>query len=195
MNEARRIDWDQNVPAVQWASRAMHKNLSADPILKVMGRVEAIGLGERNPHIIGTIRKGQDEGIMPPRGAKHMQIQEAIRKGHLKIRELEEDRVWLREKSRILDEEINKLETKITQAGHTKKLSPIEQKVGSHTTALEGFWVLLPWLWLHLTRQRNRGSAPCKEECEALIDVRVIVRYPRTRLEGARKPCAGGKTT
>lgn len=82
-------------------------------ILKRTGRVEAIGLGGRNPHISGMSCKDQDEGILPPHGAKHMQIQEVIRQEHLKICEIIEDRVWIRKKSRILDEEINKRKLKL----------------------------------------------------------------------------------
>jgi len=43
---------------------AMCKNLSMEIIPKMMGRVEAIDLGGRNPHIVGTICRDQDEGIM-----------------------------------------------------------------------------------------------------------------------------------
>jgi len=120
-------------------------------ILKMTGRVEAIDLGGRNPHIIGMIHRDQDEEIMQPCRGNHAQIQEAIWQGYLKICELEEDRVWLRKKSRILDEKINKLEIEITQAGRSKKLSLKEQKVGSHTITLKELVALLPWLWLHLT--------------------------------------------
>lgn len=130
---------------------------------------------------------------MPPCGIKHMQIQEAIRQGCLKICELKEDRVQLRKKSRILDEEINKLETEITQVGHGEEPSMIDG--GIHTTTSEGFVALLPWLWPHLIRQRNWRSTPCQEEHEALTDFKVIVGYLWTRLEGVGKPRMGGVTT
>jgi len=58
-------------------------------IPKLKSRVETIILEEMNPHTItltvGTVREDPDEGIM--------QLQEAIRRGNLKLRELEEDRV------------------------------------------------------------------------------------------------------
>lgn len=58
-------------------------------IPKLKSRVETIILEERNRHAIalttGIVHKDPDEGIM--------QLQEAIWRGNLKLREIEEDRV------------------------------------------------------------------------------------------------------
>ena len=77
----------------------MHKNLSAGMIPKMMSRVEAIDL-EKNPHttnpIMWTTCEDQNKGIMQLCEDEHMQIQKAIRRGNLELRELEEDQVRLK---------------------------------------------------------------------------------------------------
>lgn len=92
----------------------------------------------------------------------------------MKLCELEEDRVRLREKGMILYEEINKMENEVTQACGNKKLSMMGQDIDNHTTVLEEFVAVLPWLRLHLTRQSEQGSATYKEEHDSPTDMRVI---------------------
>jgi len=87
VHQVRRTDWDLCVPVVRWASRAMCKNPSTEMISKLKSRIETIILEKRNPHkiavTVGTVHEDSDEGIM--------QLQEAIRRGNLKLHELEED--------------------------------------------------------------------------------------------------------
>jgi len=64
----------------------------------------------------------------------------------LKLHELDDDWLRLRKKSMILDEEINKLETKVAQAFCAEQLSVMGQGIVSHTTAVEEVMTLLPWL-------------------------------------------------
>lgn len=139
---------------------------------------------ERNPHTIaptvGTVREDSGKGIM--------QLHEAIQRGKLKLREHKEDWVQLRKTSMILDGEINKLKIKVAQACYTEKLSTMGQGMASHTTTLEEFVTLLPWLQPHLTRHSKQGSTLHKEEHEVLTSVRVTK-------EGELKPCTSGVTT
>jgi len=96
---------------------------------------------------------------MQLREGEHMQNQEAIRRGNLKIHELEEDRVQLRKKSLLMDAEIKTLENEIVQACLVKKLIMRRQDTDSDTTTLEDYYrefvTLLPWLQPHLTKQSN----------------------------------------
>lgn len=109
-----------------------------------------------------------------------MQIQEAIRQGNLELRKLEEDQVRLKQESILMDADIRKLETNITQALHVNRRTG--QHMGSPTTALgdyrQEFLAMLPWLQPRLIRQSNQGSAPHKEEREALTDARVTKEGP-----------------
>lgn len=84
-----------------------------------------------------------------------MWLQEAIRRGICKLHELEEDQVRLRNKSELLDAEINKLETKIMQACCVEELRMTRQYMGIHTTTLKdgrrefvallhGYYCILP---------------------------------------------------
>lgn len=86
-------------------------------IPKLRSRVKTI-VEERNPHTIaprvGILHEDHDKGIMQLYKDKHMQIQEAIWRGNLKLRELEKDRVQLRKKSMLMDAEIKKLENEIS---------------------------------------------------------------------------------
>jgi len=94
-----------------------------------------------------------------------------------------------------MNEEMNKLETKITQ----DKLRMTGQDMSGDTNALEDFCrefvALLPWLRPHLTKQSNWGSAPDKEECATMIVAREIKECSRTRLKIELKPHTGGATT
>lgn len=141
VHQVRRTNWDLRVLAVHWTCRAMCKNLSAEMIPKLRSRIETIFLEERNPHAIaptvGTVREDQDKGIMQLREGEHMQIQEAIRRGNLKLHELEEDRVQLRKKRMLMDVEIKKLENEIVQACLIDKLRMKRQDTDSHTTAVK----------------------------------------------------------
>lgn len=97
-----------------------------------------------------------------------MRIQEAIRRGSLRLRELNEDQVQLRKRSMLMDAKIKTLEIKIVQACLIDKLRMKRQDTDNHTTALEDFhrefMTLLPWLRPYLTKQSNQGSAPHKGE-------------------------------
>lgn len=78
-----------------------------------------------------------------------MKVQEAIRRGNLKFRELK-GWVQLRKKSMLIDVEIKELETESAQACCVNKLIMTRQDMGQNTTALEDlhqeFVALLPWL-------------------------------------------------
>lgn len=99
----------------------------------------------------------------------------------------------------LMDAKIKKLENEIVQACLNDKLRMTRQDTNNHTTTLEDccleFWTLLPWLRSHLTKQRNQGSAPHKEEHAMLTIARVIEECPRTRLEGEFKSRTSGATT
>ena len=75
-------------------------------IPKLMRRDETIR-AEKNPHTttpaVGIVREDPGKGIM--------QLQEAIRWGNSKLRELEEDWVQLKQKNMLMDAKIRKLET------------------------------------------------------------------------------------
>jgi len=96
-----------------------------------------------------------------------------------------------------MDEDIRKLETKISQALRVDKImGPL---MGNPTTTLEDcrreFLAILPWLQLHLIRQSNQGSTPHKEECKALISARVTKGGLRTELASDLKPHTSSVTT
>jgi len=67
------------------------------------------------------MHKAQDEEITQLREVKHIRLQEAIRRGSLRLHELEKDRVRLRKKSMLMDVEVKRLENKIKQACHVDK--------------------------------------------------------------------------
>lgn len=160
-------------------------------ITPILTRRDETIRAEKNPHttapVVGTVRKDSGKGIM--------QLHETIRRGHLKLRKLDEDWVWLRKKSMTLGEVISKLETDVAQACCAEKLSMMGQGLANHTTTLEEVVTLLPWLQLHLTRQSKQGSVPYKEECDTLQDARVIEGCPWPGLAGKLKPQTGGATT
>lgn len=130
----------------------MYINLRSKIILKLMSKVEAIVLEGRNPHVVaptfGMVSEDQDKGIMQLREDKDMQIQRAIQRGNLKLRELK-NQVQLRKKIILMDVEIKELEKKIMLC-RIDKLRMIGHDMGNHTTALEDFCrefvALLPWL-------------------------------------------------
>lgn len=158
---------------------------------------------QRNIHVIApavmTACGNQDKEITQLREDEHIRIQEAIQRWNLRLRELEEDRVRLRKKSLLMDVEIKRLESRVTQACLADKPRMTRQDTNGHTTALEDFrrefMTLLPWLRPHLTKCNNEGSAPHEVERVASVVVREIEECPWTRLEGELESCTDGATT
>ena len=111
-------------------------------IPKTTRKFKAVAL-EKNLHaitpIIGTMCEDWSEELMQLCEEKHMQIQEAIQRGNLKLHKLEE--------IMLIDVEIRKLETQIAQACRVDRMT--RQYMGNHTIALEDccreFVALLPW--------------------------------------------------
>ena len=90
-----------------------------------------------------------------------------------------------------MDEEINELNTEVTQSGR-KKLSMLGSRLASPTTTLERVVTLLSWSRPHLTK---KGSVPYKEERDALHDTRVFEGCPQPGLAIKLKPHTECETT
>jgi len=79
----------------------------------MQNRVKTIiseGNTKRSPHVMApvvvTVRDGQEEELTHIREDEHLRIQEAIRQGNLRLRELEQDQERLRKKIIWMDVEI-----------------------------------------------------------------------------------------
>lgn len=73
---------------------------------------------------------------MQLRDGEHMEIQEAIGRGNLKLHELEEDSVQIMKKGMLMDGEIKILEHEIAQECLIDKLRMTRQDTDNHTTTL-----------------------------------------------------------
>lgn len=110
-----------------------------------------------------TIHEAQNEGITQSQETEHIRLEEEIRRGNLRLQELEKDQVWLREKSDLMDAEVKKLENQIKQEFLVEKLRLVRQGAYDHVDKLEDYCLklvsLLPWLGPHIAKCNDRGSA------------------------------------
>lgn len=161
-------DWNLHVPAVAWAYRTMCKTLTmqALPKLKYETRVEIpTEQAKPSPHVTAPVDTmiciDRNKEITQLRETEHIRLQEETRQGNFRLRELEKDQVWLREKSALMDAEVKKFENKIKEAILIKKLRMVRQCVYNHTDKLEDdrheLVSLRPWLGSHITKRNDQG--------------------------------------
>jgi len=100
VHHVRCIKWDLRVPAVVWAYRTMYKTLTAQVFPKLKyeagARVpmENAKISPRITTPIDTIvHTDQNEEIAQWRKKKHIRLEEEIRQGNFRLRELEKDQV------------------------------------------------------------------------------------------------------
>jgi len=91
-----------------------------------------------------------------------MRLEEEIQPRNLRLRELAKERVRLREKSTLMDAEVNKIEDEIKEEFLTEKIGMLRQGAYDQTDKLENYRhelvSLIPWLGLHIVKHSDQGS-------------------------------------
>ncbi len=91
------------------------------PILHIAAPVDTI------------VCKAWNEGITQPQETEHIRLEEEIRRGNFRLRELEKERVWLRKKSALMDAEVQKLKDEIKEVFIIEKPRMVRQGAYNHT--------------------------------------------------------------
>jgi len=86
-------------------------------------------------------------------------LEAKIQQGNPRLQELEEERVWLRKKSALVDAEVKKLEDEIKEYFLTEKARMIRQDVYDQANMFENYRheliSLMPWLGLHISKHSD----------------------------------------
>jgi len=103
-----------------------------------------------------------NEGITQPQETIHMRLKKEIQQGNLRLHELENERVWLKEKSALMDAEVKKMEDEIKEEFLTENTRMVRQGAYDHADKFEHYHCelvsLLPWLRPHITKLSDQGS-------------------------------------
>lgn len=108
------------------------------------------------------VRGALEEAIAQLNKAERLGLEEEIWQGDLRLQELMKDRVWLREKSALLEAKSKKLEDRIKKDFLDKKPKVIKQGAHDHIDEFEDYcWELIslmPWIGPRITKWINHGG-------------------------------------
>lgn len=140
-----------------------------------------------------------EEGVVHLNEAEYLGPNEEIWQGDLRLQELMNKRVWLREKSALLEVEAKKLEDEIKKDFLDKEPRMTKQGVHDHLEELGDYCQelisLMPWVGPHITNRINHGGAMLMIKCETQP---VIMKYgyvPGKLMDDQMKPYTGGAVT
>lgn len=124
---------------------------------------------------------------------------EEIQQGDLRFQELMKERVWLREKSTIMEEEVKKLEEGIKKDFIDKKTMVIKQNAHNYIDKFGDYHreliSLTPWIRPYITRGVIDGGTMQMVKCVMQIVKLTIRLFQGKIVDGQLKPYTGGPTT
>jgi len=113
-----------------------------------MNAISPLVVENTNPALVG----------MAVRGTLEAEIQQ----GNLRLQELEEETVWLRKKSALVDAEVKKLQDKRKEYFLAKKTRMVRQGAYDHADRYENYCCelisLMPWIGPHIAKHSDQGS-------------------------------------
>ena len=176
VHHVRHTYWDLRVQAILWAYRTMCKTLTMWALPKLKYEAEdVIPMEHAKPRscTVATVDmmfcEAQKGGITQPQEIERMGLEEAIQQGNLRLREIEKERIRLREKSALMDAEFKKLEDKIKEEFFAEKTRMVRQGPYNHSNKFEHyrreFINLMPQLGPHIAKHSDQGSALQMVKC------------------------------